>query len=836
VLVRSSKFLSGKRSKTVSEHEQRQFLVKLAVFVFALLPFLWAGFITLQVHQRGDAGFSYELGWKSFKIMRVYRRLNPVYEGDDIKFIDHHTINEVLGSCINRLKKPYKGLVTIERKGKQLSFRLLYRSLSWRGYLKVCWPFIFLALFLMVIGLVVYTRAFSDQPSGLFLACHIIFAINIINDIGLHFGVQSPYLVSLIFIIATLSNWLGFSLWTHFVFRFPTEHQILKGNTFVLSAIYLLPPLVSILGAFYFAGAEAGFFAWLQRIRFWHIPPVIALTAYRNWITFKRTKDPYIKNQLKWLLLGGIIGIAPYFFFYLIPHLFWGYSIIRFETTLTFAALIPISFLLAILRYRLMQIDEIITASLTYVLLLAGLFMTYAGTVLVMKKTLWGNGILTEGSFVTYLVIIALLFDPAKNRIKLLIDKAFFKDRLNYRDLLHHYSQKVAATLRLSDLVDLLIKKIPEDFRVSRACVMILEGRRSRLYPKYLRFGIAPWSQSALVEVLKNEETNYIICEPEKAADPRLAMEMEEIIHAGYLLVLPLRGSKSFLGMYFLGPKLGESLYTLADIQVLTTLALHVSFAMENALMYESLQNSKQQLQEIYPQLLQSEQMARIGEMASIVVHEIRNPLGIIRSSAQYLVEDLNSIESSKEVLEFIIEETDRLNQVVNNLLDLARVKSPSFSELYIDELVTQILDKWEKSSKHNPAVIITQTGSPGRRPIYADERQLRQVFLNLIQNSEEAMSEGGRLNIDFSEDRKNDGITVTVFDTGMGIAEDIARNVFKKFFTTKQNGLGLGLAICQQIIEAHKGKIGFNSIPGQGSTVTVWLPRKPHSGVGGLW
>ena len=187
-------------------------------------------------------------------------------------------------------------------------------------------------------------------------------------------------------------------------------------------------------------------------------------------------------------------------------------------------------------------------------------------------------------------------------------------------------------------------------------------------------------------------------------------------------------------------------------------------------------------------------------------------------------------------MLDFIIDETDRLNQVVNNLLDLARVKPPSFSELYIDELVTQILDKWEKSSKHNPAVMITQTGSPGRRPIYADEKQLRQVFLNLIQNSEEAMPEGGRLNINFSEDRNNDGITVTVSDTGKGIAENIAKDVFKKFFTTKHDGLGLGLAVCQQIIEAHKGNISFSSKPGQGTTVTVWLPRKPHSGVGGLW
>lgn len=829
-----SRLLPGKRPGTIAR--QKRFSVKIATFAFVILPFIWAGFLTLQIHQRGDAGFCYELGSNSFKVMRIYRSLNPVREGDDIKLIDDYSINDILGFCISHVKKaPFKGFVTVERQDRWLSFILSYKGLSWRSYLKASWPFILLALLLAASGFIAFTRASPDQPSGLFFACYIIFAINIINEIGLNFGIQPPYVISLVFIVATLSNWIGFSLWTHFLLRFPTEQPLFENKRSIIAAIYLLPPIVSILAAFCLAGSGSSFFSWLQRTRFWHIPPIIGFTAFRNWTTFRRTKDPYVKNQLKWIILGGYIGITPYLFFYLVPHLFFGYPLITFKTSVAFGALIPISFLLAILRYRLMDIDEIISTGLSYIILLSGLFLSYAGILVVLKRSLWGDKILTEGSFIAYLVIVAILFDPAKNRIKLIIDRAFFRDKLNYRNLLHHYSQKVATTLKLSDLIDLLIEKIPSDFRISRACVMILEGRRSRLYPKHLRFGSAPWSRSALVETLNNEKTNCVICEPEKTNDFRLAREMEEILEAGYLLVLPLKGSKSFLGMYFLGPKLGETLYTSADIQILTTLALHVSFAMENALMYESLQKSNQQLQKIYSQLLQSEQMAHIGEMASIVAHEIRNPLGIIRSSAQYLAEDLKSNESTREVLDFIIEEVDRLNQVVNNLLDLARFKPPVFSEVYIDELITQILNKWEKSSKHNPAVIITQTGSPGRRPIYADEKQLRQVFLNLIQNSEEAMPDGGKLNIDFAEDRKNDGIIVSVSDTGTGISEDVAQNVFKKFFTTKENGFGLGLAVCRQIIEAHNGNITFKSTPGEGTTVTVWLPRKPHSAVGGL-
>ena len=814
---------------------ENQLFRKFIILTFVLLPFIWAGFLTSQIYLRGDAGFSFELGWKSFKVMEVYKNLNPIHKGDEIKFIDSFSINKVLGFCFSPVKKYlFKGLLIVERGKKELSIQLSYANFSWLSYLAVCWPYFSLALLLVASGVIAYVNAPQDQPSGLFLGCFIAFAINIMNEVGFNFGIHSPYLISLAFFIATLSNWVGFSLWTHFIGLFPTKEKLFKDNSPMLFLIYLGPPVVSILAAFCLSH-QGEFFIYLQRTRFWHIPPILGFTVCRNWTTFKRSKEAYIKNQLKWIFLGGILGITPYFLFYLLPHLVMGYPIINFKIAMFFGGFIPISFLLAILRYRLMDIDEIMSTTLTYIILLSGLYIAYMGTLVTIKNTLWNSRILTKDSFVIYLLIIALFFDPAKNKIKLFIDKAFFKDKVDYQKLLHHYTLKVTTSLNRSELIDLLIKQIPQDFHISSGCVMIIEGRRSYLYPQHLRFGNAPWSYSALVKALNNEKTNYIICELTKVSDFRLAKEMEEIIQAGYRLVLPLKGGKSFIGMFFLGPKQGGSLYTSADIQALTTLTSHISFVMENVLIYDSLQNSKQQLQEIYPQLLQLEQMARIGEMASMVAHEIRNPLGIIRSSAQYLLEDLYNSESSKELLDFIVDEIDRLNQVVNNLLDIARVKLPSFSEVYIDELITQMLEQWEKSHNHNPTVVITQTGSPGRRPIYADEKQLRQVFLNLIQNSEEAMPDGGKLNINFSEDQINEGVIVSVCDTGQGISEEVAKDVFKKFYTTKENGLGLGLAICQQIIEAHKGKISFKSVPGKGTTVTVWLPRRPHYGLGDI-
>ena len=288
--------------------EQRSVLTKIGGFALIMLPFLWAGFLTFHIYQRGDAGFCYELGVNSLKIMKIYKSINPVLEGDDIKFVDHHSVNDILGYCLRSVKRAsFEGHVTIERQNRQYSFVLSYENLSWRSNLKATWPFILLALLLTTGGLIAFTRASPDQPSGLFLACYTFFAINIINEIGLNFGVQSPYLISLVFIVATLSNWIGFSLWTHFLLRFPTEQPLFKDNRLLISLIYILPPLVSILVALYLSGSDTGFFGWLQRARFWHIPPIIGFTVYRNWTTFEKAKNPYVKNQLKWILLGGCL-------------------------------------------------------------------------------------------------------------------------------------------------------------------------------------------------------------------------------------------------------------------------------------------------------------------------------------------------------------------------------------------------------------------------------------------------------------------------------------------------------------------------------------------------
>jgi len=777
-----------------------------------------------------------ELGSRSFKVMEVRHSASPISTGDLIVSIDGLGVNDCLGSLLNGKPRPFEGKIRVKRGQEILEYSLAYEPINLLGFVHSIWPYLLLALCLVGCGGFAYLYAPSGQSAGLFAACYAVFALNVINDMGLCFGVQPPYVISMIFFMAMVTNWLGFSLWTHFLCNFPVKQCQLMGMRPLRGLlIYGAPPAVSVILALLSQGPQGAIYSGLQRFRFWHIPFVVLFTLVSTGREFLNTKNHLIKNQLKWLILGGMAGILPYLVFYLMPILILGSPFCSFKFVVLFAFLIPLSFLFAMIRFKLMDIDDIVRSTVTYFLLISALVISYVALLLLYKHLFWGNRLLTQWSFFIYILTIAILFDPAKNKLKSRIDKAFFKDKINYDRLLHKYSRKVASLLELSRLIKLLIEKIPADFRITRGCVMILEGRRSRLFPEHLRFGKYPWSQSAVVRELKKADCNLIRCDEPNPGDEALSEELAEIQRAGFVLALPLKSITNFLGIYFLGPKRGGQPYSSNELQALSTLATHVSTAMENALMYESLANSKQQLKEIYSQLIQSEKMAVLGEMASTVAHEIRNPLGIIRSSAQFLAEGRNYEDSDREVLEFIVEEADRLNQVVTNLLQYARFKPPAFKELYLDEVLEQLIENWQKGPDHRDSVTITISGSSGRAPIYADEKQLCQVFMNLIQNSEEAMPQGGEIKISLEPDEQEEGIFVTIQDSGHGVPEDVAQKVFHKFFTTKENGLGLGLAVCQQIIEAHNGLIEFESQPGMGTTVTIWLPKRPHAAVGGL-
>jgi two-component system sensor histidine kinase HydH len=225
-----------------------------------------------------------------------------------------------------------------------------------------------------------------------------------------------------------------------------------------------------------------------------------------------------------------------------------------------------------------------------------------------------------------------------------------------------------------------------------------------------------------------------------------------------------------------------------------------------------------------FDEKLEREKALLLAEMAPVFAHEIRNPLGSIKGAAQYLQSESNTEEHS-QLLNVIIEEVNRLNAVVSQFLEYAR---PGSGKIQLHDINAIILRTIAIISANRLAdkIAISRELQEGLPTIKVDEQQILQVLINISLNAIEAMPGGGSLTFRTSKIESSAGLAVgiSIRDTGLGIGPDDRKNIFKPFYTTKERGVGLGLAICQRIIREHGGSIRVKSIPGQGSVFFIRL------------
>jgi two-component system, NtrC family, sensor histidine kinase HydH len=220
--------------------------------------------------------------------------------------------------------------------------------------------------------------------------------------------------------------------------------------------------------------------------------------------------------------------------------------------------------------------------------------------------------------------------------------------------------------------------------------------------------------------------------------------------------------------------------------------------------------------------LSRAEKLSALGEMAAGISHEIRNPLGIIRSSAELLKKKLNSLDPSNTIPEIIVEESTRLNNIITDFINYARPRSPNLSACRVEDVVEKNLAFLASQIKNQGYKIHTkfQNHLP---EIMADSSMLYQSFLNILINAMQAMPEAGTISIEIGT---SDNVVRLFFDDqGPGIPAHVMDKIWDPFFTTKDTGTGLGLGIVKNIIESHGGSIQIMNLTPRGTRVVVELP-----------
>ena len=292
-------------------------------------------------------------------------------------------------------------------------------------------------------------------------------------------------------------------------------------------------------------------------------------------------------------------------------------------------------------------------------------------------------------------------------------------------------------------------------------------------------------------------------------------------------LVYPLNVMNRISGILVMGKKMNGKEFDKKELELLSLLLGQAAFAIEHASLYEIQRN---RLKRMY----RTDRLAVLGELAAGAAHEIKNPLTSIRSTIQYLSNDFD-VESEKgQMMHELLNETERINKIVQGLLSFARPSELNSMEVNLEQLINQTLLLVNNTLRKQQIEVEFEYFTE-QTTIMGDAEQLKQVCLNIILNAVEAMKENDdshsrTLYISMEEgaliDVRSRYLLISFEDTGKGIDGENIENVFNPFFTTKEEGTGLGLAICYGIINRHKGELEVRSTLGKGTCFTIKLPQ----------
>lgn len=226
--------------------------------------------------------------------------------------------------------------------------------------------------------------------------------------------------------------------------------------------------------------------------------------------------------------------------------------------------------------------------------------------------------------------------------------------------------------------------------------------------------------------------------------------------------------------------------------------------------------------------LNQSERLAALGKMVASVSHEIKNPLGIVRSTADILGKRLKSVAPGNEHLaNIIVEEAGRLDGIVREFLDFARPQEPRFALSVVNDVLEKVLGFMEQELEKSGVTLVRKLDKT-LDPVNIDQDQIYRACLNILMNSLHAMPEGGTLTVESRKQKPPaQGVEIVITDSGIGMSEEKQQHIFSPFYTDKNRGTGLGLAIVKNIIDVHNGEIRVRSKEGEGTTFSVALPRR---------
>lgn len=620
----------------------------------------------------------------------------------------------------------------------------------------------------------------------------------------------------------------------HFSFVFPSKKKSEWIKGFKLFLLYLIPLALVVTFSLTFR-IDIERFKELRNVFYYGLlfeEPLIFLVflglialfsgiciywGIKNLIqSLRTTRIPKQKLQIKYLIfgivsmaiVGTIINLSNYF-------LKLGWPI--FFLASLYSILVSFFFAIALIKYRLLDIHLLIRGGILYSsvsgLILAIYILIIKNIGEAVSQRAYGRSLLVESALILALVF---MLQPFQRKVGDWIDRFFYMERVRYRTKLSEFSRTLTELVDLDEVAKTTVHFITQTLHVDSVVFFFLKNEVNEYRPNFGAPLQDKMKYSSQHPFVKRIESNGRAVDLEHLRESEGEVEeIDDLIKKGWVVVAPIFLKEKLLGFIVLGKKRSEKDYTVEELELLEAFSNQTALAISRALIYRDMSLKDKQI-------MQAEKMAAIGELAAGIAHEIRNPLGIITGSAETVRKHADR-KIREEMTNYILEESKRINGLINTFLDFTRTKEPKLVSCDLREVLEKTLLLLSPQAK-TLGVEIKKEIPQKLLQVSIDADQMRQAFTNLGVNALEAMPQGGVLKVTVLENAKGK-IMLRFSDTGKGIPKEVQAKVFDPFFTTKEGGTGLGLSIVHRIITQHGGDISVEGEEGRGSIFTISLP-----------
>ncbi len=528
-----------------------------------------------------------------------------------------------------------------------------------------------------------------------------------------------------------------------------------------------------------------------------------------------RSSSGGIRWRIKFMIIGcaGIMFSLIYYYSHALLYKVIDMTLVPIREVLIMASILLIT--LSLFRQTFQKEEIFISRSIFYksfTLFAVGLYLLGLGIFGVGIKYIdkdFGKYTSVIFLFLGSIVLISfILSERLRRRVKVFIDKNFYKDKYDYRAQWLNFTQKISSTKTFDELLSAILETFASAIGATSKSIWFYNKSLDefiRAVPcDIVNRQISLKGNSSLISFFK--EKGWVFNVKDEGYKKIVDENREFFETTRAMLVIPLLNNGDIVGFVELGGLLSNDIYTYEDYDFLKTLAKQTTFAI-----------MKEKLEE---ELLEAREMETVGRISSFVIHDIKNMVSAISMSVENARHNINDPEFQKDMIKMLTSTADKMKGIIKRLSDMSKSKEIVLEETNLVSLIKETVKPF-CNGRTNLSIECLEKEILCR----IDIEEIKKVIENLLMNAVDA-SKGNIANIRINIQRNNGMACVSIKDDGCGISpEYIEKYLFKPFYTTKKKGMGVGLYQCKNIIEIHGGSINVQSTQDVGTEVTICLP-----------